>query len=246
MVAEKSSIQVNSGGLLCVLCDRYGAESRLEKLESAMVLGEHTGGSAVRAVTLVTLKQINQPHTAQNTVKERTQDPLLLLSVGAKEVLTCWLLEWGNDSDSKNASIDKGNSITTRSTSHGIVDPIEEIPVEQSLSSKWLTSYTPPRTSHPSKSKEITPDPNNVQDSIQNRSEKPNSEGSRRGVKEDDDLRFLAVTAFSVCCTVTGCEPSPHYLVYFYFYFYNVLHFCTTINLSHLKCRSPFFFYSIL
>ena len=184
-----------------------------------MVLGEHTGGSAVRAVTLVALIQTNQPHTAQNTVEERTQAPLLLLSVGAKEVLTCWLLEWGNDSDSKNASIDKGNSVTARSTSHGIIDPIEEIPVEQSLSSKWLTSYTPPRTSHPSESKEITPKSNNGQESIEKRLGKPDREGSRRGVKEDDDLRFLAVTAFSVCCTVTRCEPSPHYLVFLFFIF---------------------------
>lgn len=171
-----------------------------------MLLSEHTGGSAVRAVTLVTLIQENQPRTSQNTGEKCTQDPLLLLSVGAKQVLTCWLLEWGKGSDSKCSSNDK---MTTRSTSHGVVDPIEEIPVEQSLSSKWLTSYTP-RTSHPSKSNEITPKSNNIQGSIEKGKEKPTREGSRRGV-EEDDLRFLALTAFSVCCPVTRCEQSLHH-----------------------------------
>ena len=120
-------------------------------------------------------------------------DPILLLSVGAKEVLTCWLLEWKQDPASTSSSIDEteGN--------------VNQSPVTDALSSKWLCSYAPPRTSKLSRKKENASKNNgrhllkavDKEEDTQPK-EKQSAEESRTSSNDDDDLRFLAVTAMSI------------------------------------------------
>lgn len=151
----------------------------MSNLESCLLLGEHTGGSAVRALTVVQGVQTSvhyQPPYIRNLAVSKT-DPVLLLSVGAKEVLTCWLLEWKQD--------------------------FVEDTVTEALSSKWLCSYAPPR-SHKlprKRDKAAKKDDKAADKSLVE--EKQSIEESRIATNDDDDLRFLAVTATSIYCPDT-------------------------------------------
>jgi hypothetical protein len=135
------------------------------------------------------------------------RDPLLLLSVGAKEVLTCWLLEWKQDPDSMSASMDDTEVISTVSE-----DNLNQSPVTDALSSKWLCSYAPPRTSKlPRKKKESTSKnsdkhlPKALEKAVDMQpKEKQSPEESRIVTNDDDDLRFLAVTAMSIYSPESG------------------------------------------
>lgn len=130
------------------------------------------------------------------------RDPILLLSVGAKEVLTCWLLEWKQDE-----SVDETELVSTVSE-----DNVNQSPVTDVLSSKWLCSYAPPRTSKlPSKKKENVSKINDKHllrasdEAVDMQpNEKQSLEESRTGTNDDDDLRFLAVTAMSIYSPDSG------------------------------------------
>lgn len=134
------------------------------------------------------------------------RDPLLLLSVGAKEVLTCWLLEWKQDPDSMSAFIDETELISAVSE-----DTLNQSPVTDALFSTWLCSYAPPRTSKLPRKKKESPSKNNEKHLLKTLEkavdmqpkEKQSPEESRTGT-DDDDLRFLSVTAMSIYSPDSG------------------------------------------
>jgi len=127
------------------------------------------------------------------------------LSVGAKEVLTCWLVEWKQDCDSTSASVDEIALISTVPE-----DSVNRSPVTETLTSKWLSSYAPHSFKLPRKKEKAskTIDKHHVKaldkaDDMQLK-EKQLTEESRIITNDDDDLRFLAVTAMSIYSPDTG------------------------------------------
>lgn len=142
----------------------------LERFDLSQVLGEHVGGSAVRAVTSVTGCFVCKKHCLimQDKVVP-AESSCILISVGAKEVMTSWLLEWEVDLDRRGRQA-------------------------QMLSSRWLSTKRFLRNRKPSKMSQ----------------EHPNASVQDSGIKsesalllddvDDDDLRYLAVTSFSVFC----------------------------------------------
>lgn len=178
----------------------------MSNLESCLLLGEHTGGSAVRALTLVQGAQTfvhYQPPSIRNLDICKT-DLVLLLSVGAKEVLTCWLLEWKQDSDSTSASVDETALISTVPE-----DTVNQSSVTEALSSKWLCSYAPPHSFKLPRKKEKASKTNEKHhvkalDKVDMHLREQLTEESRIITNDDDDLRFLAVTAMSIYSPDTG------------------------------------------
>lgn len=184
-----------------VRISRYDA-GMVTNLESFLMLGEHTGGSAVRALTLVQGAQTYvhyEPPSIRN-LDVSMKDPILLLSVGAKEVLTCWLLEWKQEPNSGSASVDEVEMIGTVSE-----DDVQQNLVTEVLSSRWLCSYSPPRTfklRRKEKTASKVYDKQHVDASAEvedtQKKLKQLTGGSTVGANDVDDLRFLAVTALSV------------------------------------------------
>lgn len=73
-----------------------------EQFDLSQVLGEHVGGSAIRAVTSVTGCFLCKKHCLMVQDKAIPAESFgILISVGAKEVLTSWLLEWEVDLDNR-------------------------------------------------------------------------------------------------------------------------------------------------
>jgi hypothetical protein len=224
-----------------------------------MVLGEHMGGSAVRALTLVlgaheilrkhsssvpqalgenpllhnmhvNSKQKSSMHLEDlkstqvlDVMKTVDGEPLLLVSVGAKEVLTCWQLEWQQNSKF-NVNSEEGFTLNRR---HPFEQSSKSLPLlnhlptdvpssEPNLIAKWLSSYTPSHACNPSLQHMATEmqsgragctaNLNYVEKRSQEERKKERMERKvlKKGIGDEDDLRFLAVTAFST--RVSGTE----------------------------------------
>eukprot|EP00250_Pteridium_aquilinum_P022674 c2553_g1_i1 orf=96-4151(+) len=151
-------------------------EDTLEHFDVSQVLGEHVGGSAVRAVTSVTGYSLCNKHCPPLQDGAVSAESLcILISVGAKEVMTCWLLEWEEDFDRRGQPT-------------------------QMLSSRWLSTKRCLRNRKPLKKS---------QDHANAPAQDNGGESQNTLLLEDavdDDLRYLAVTAFSVFCPQTRLQ----------------------------------------
>lgn len=178
--------------------------SGVENWSESKLLGEHVGGSAVRSMCFVSKAHIIAFSDGPNLPSEREEqdvvvnnhgNPSLLISVGAKRVLTSWLLR-SRKSDEK-----------------------------EEKHFQWLSSDMPTKSSSGRRSGKITsPAPNDVT-SLNNETngtpvllEKEEAE-LRVNLENnnEDDWRYLAVTAFlvrheasrlHVCFIVVACSDA--------------------------------------
>jgi len=172
------------------------------------LLGEHVGGSAVRSICCVSkvhtissdMGDAPDGRNELNAAVENKDNPTLLISVGAKRVLTSWIL--------KNRRLDIKNDflINHQYKSEGVDDCFLSS-LSSSMTFQWLSTDMPAKYS-------ITHDTpkNNVEKIVggaENVSHTNNDAGmiSESGManlirdKHEDDWRYLAVTAFLVRCS---------------------------------------------
>lgn len=208
---------------------RYSSK-QMDKLNLSLLLGEHVGGSAVRSITTVSkiytlqLEGDKRQHDPCCTIENR-DTPLLLLSVGAKQVLTTWLLKWVEvDQDHHE------NELSTKLKAPYISD-FDKFSLEENymISFQWLSTYMQPQFCKPPKKmasgkqkyhmdgiipKRVMPEEvveaNRAQDEISGAMVKLITNDETQ-----DDWRYLAVTAFlvqatdprsTVCFVITACS----------------------------------------
>ncbi|RXI09591.1 hypothetical protein DVH24_036055 [Malus domestica] len=188
----------------------------VENWSASKLLGEHVGGSAVRSICCVSKLYIVPSDAAsineKNAAAENRETPVLLISVGAKRVLTSWLLRSNKVnkkdeilSDQQHNITGNGNKVLSQESS--------------SMSFQWLSTDMPVKYSSNPKF------PDNIGKKIGlagNVSTEEADAGSRlvsskkgnmefkSSVKDkyEDDWRYLAVTAFLVKCAgsrITVC-----------------------------------------
>ncbi|KAM2685571.1 hypothetical protein FF1_047268 [Malus domestica] len=188
----------------------------VENWSASKLLGEHVGGSAVRSICCVSKLYIVPSDAAsineKNAAAENRETPVLLISVGAKRVLTSWLLRSNKVnkkdeilSDQQHNITGNGNKVLSQESS--------------SMSFQWLSTDMPVKYSSNPKF------PDNIGKKIGlagNVSTEDADAGSRlvsskkgnmefkSSVKDkyEDDWRYLAVTAFLVKCAgsrITVC-----------------------------------------
>ncbi|KAE8671243.1 hypothetical protein F3Y22_tig00111983pilonHSYRG00056 [Hibiscus syriacus] len=177
----------------------------VENWSASKLLGEHVGGSAVRSICFASKTHIipsgvsTMPdmQEGQNDTSDGKQNPCLLVSVGAKRVLTTWLL--------RNRSLDEEEiyprqNLNRCETGH---NPI----VKQCspMSFRWLSTNMPVKSSIMGGSEKIASAANEVaslnNDAKTGTTKKGGTESKTcLGNKYEDDWRYLAVTAFLVKC----------------------------------------------
>lgn len=177
---------------------------------TSKLLGEHVGGSAVRSICSVSkmhiiasdLTNLSDWTKRQNTCAGDMDNPFLLISVGAKRVLTSWLL--------RDRNLDKENVFIEQEKMENENGYKPSSEVSSLMSFKWLSTDMPPRNSS-SRGK------TKVAENIQGITKELNvnidvtsgplllekGEGYSKisyDDKYEDDWRYLAVTAFLVKC----------------------------------------------
>lgn len=173
------------------------------------MLGEHVGGSAVRSICFVSKTYIiasdpsNMPglEKRQDATSDSKQNPCLLVSVGAKRVVTAWLLR--NRGQDEKEEIHPGQKLDNFETGY-----IETVKQCSSMSFRWLSTDMPVKNpSSGGRAKIVTATKNvssltNSAITISNCTEKGETESTTcLGNKHEDDWRYLAVTAFLVKCS---------------------------------------------
>nr|KYP71742.1 WD repeat-containing protein 6 [Cajanus cajan] len=198
-----------------------------ENWSMSKLLGEHVGGSAVRSICCVSKVHTISSDTIDvpdgrielNSAVENNDNPTLLISVGAKRVLTSWIL--------KNRRLDnKNDSLTDYQYNSEGVDDCFLSGLSSSMTFQWLSTDMPAKYSitHDATKKnveKIVGVAKNVSNT--NNDAKMGSLISESGMtdlirdKHDDDWRYLAVTAFlvkcsgsriSVCFVVVACSDA--------------------------------------
>ena len=167
------------------------------------LLGEHVGGSAVRSICCVSKLHIiasdadslPDERDELNAAIEDKDNPSLLISVGAKRVLTSWLL--------KNRSLDNKDDthVDQHFNSKGDGDPILSS-LSSSMTFQWLSTDMPAKYSSTHKYPE--------DDGKKVVSIAESGMGLIRDSHEDD-WRYLAVTSFHVKCAGSRLEE---YLIF--------------------------------
>nr|XP_011467078.1 PREDICTED: uncharacterized protein LOC101298466 [Fragaria vesca subsp. vesca] len=184
----------------------------VENWSGSKLLGEHVGGSAVRSICSVSkinilpsdMTSYLNMRTRDNEATENRETPALLISVGAKRVLTSWLL--------RNRKVDKKEEIVCDlqhdNTGNGNTCLSPESP---SMSFQWLSTDMPAKYSSIQKVPNIekrVDQAGDVSDGKDAASEKGNKELNLIKDKYEDDWRYMAVTAFLVKCVnsrITVC-----------------------------------------
>ncbi|KAK7337576.1 hypothetical protein VNO77_18158 [Canavalia gladiata] len=182
----------------------------IENWSLSKLLGEHVGGSAVRSICCVSKVHTistdtsDVPHGTNelNPALENKDNPALLISVGAKRVLTSWLL--------KNRRLDNKNDFLTKHyhNSEGVDDQFLSS-LSSSMTFQWLSTDMPAKYSVTHKTPEnnvekivgFIENPSNTNNDA--RAESQISESEMTNLikdKHEDDWRYLAVTAFLVKC----------------------------------------------
>lgn len=166
----------------------------LENWTASKLLGEHVGGSAVRSICCVSKMNIYVADSANvpfGTNLEDVDSPFLLISVGAKRVLTAWKQNLKNKE-----SLPYGEDNRTKSDFHYKSELSTPMPFQ------WLSTDMPIRSSTTRGNKNST----EIMDSADPLAD-----------KYENDWRYLAVTAFlvkppdsriSVCFIVTACSDA--------------------------------------
>ncbi|KAB2052554.1 hypothetical protein ES319_A12G129200v1 [Gossypium barbadense] len=180
----------------------------MENWSASKLLGEHVGGSAFRSICFVSKTQIipsvvsSTPglEKGQNDTSDGKQNPCLLVSVGAKRVLTTWLL--------RNRSLDEEEEIYPEQKLNRCETRCKPT-VKQcsSMSFRWLSTNMPIRS--PSmEGREKTVSAANKISSLDSDAKTGSTFIEKEGTKSktclvnkyEDDWRYLAVTAFLVKC----------------------------------------------
>ncbi|KAI0504458.1 hypothetical protein KFK09_015410 [Dendrobium nobile] len=193
----------------------------LESWRESKLLGEHIGGSAVRSICFTSkIYSIGAGQTfcSVNDVLDCSKiEPLLLISVGAKQVLTSWILRYQN-ADLTEQHLDTRVSETAYCSSNGKHSPI---------SFQWLATHTPsnnacarrrlkklPETTEHRNASPIVSDAKPEASIVENIEQ--NSISASLDINEND-WRYLAVTAFLVkhvdsrfttCFIVVACSDA--------------------------------------
>ncbi|KAK8509757.1 hypothetical protein V6N13_093606 [Hibiscus sabdariffa] len=179
----------------------------MENWSASKLLGEHVGGSAVRSICFVSKTHIIPSDVStmpdlekgQNDTSDGKQNPCLLVSVGAKRVLTTWLL--------RNRSLDEEGIYPEQKLNRCETGHNPLVKQCSSMSFRWLSTNMPVRSSSMGGSEKIVSAANEVS-SLNNDAktgttftEKGGTESKTcLGNKYEDDWRYLAVTAFLVKC----------------------------------------------
>ncbi|GLT50571.1 hypothetical protein SLA2020_240490 [Shorea laevis] len=196
----------------------------VENWLTSKLLGEHVGGSAVRSMCFVSKahKISSDGHSLSGWRKEQSivvnnhENPCLLISVGAKRVLTSWLLRSRSDEKEEKDFQECENGGKDQKSSVGLCP---------SMSFQWLSSDMPTKSSGTNRRNKIkglpTSDVTSSNNDTKSKSVFPEKEeaGSKTclGNKHEDDWRYLAVTAFLVkhegsrlyvCFVVVACSDA--------------------------------------
>ncbi|KAF3504368.1 hypothetical protein F2Q69_00039460 [Brassica cretica] len=164
---------------------RYASE--FGNWSTSELLGEHVGGSAVRSVCCVSNMHIIASDIpdigGEDSVMDDSESPCLLISVGAKRVLTSWLLRNGRQNK-------KGESLVSDNGDDRASSDVS------SVTFQWLA------TDMPTKSKKIEKSPKldvvEEDTSVNVTESRSNSYQGRENY--EDDWRYMATTAFLVKC----------------------------------------------
>ncbi|KAK2364819.1 notchless protein [Trifolium repens] len=187
------------------------------------LLGEHVGGSAVRSICCVSKLHIipsvtsNVPDEGSELIaaNEDKDNPTLLISVGAKRVLTSWLLKSKRDNKTDLLTDNQHNS---KEVDDQILSNLSSSMTFQWLSTDMRTKHSTTRRYAENKIVGVAENGSNIKVGAE-----PGSLVSEGGVmnlardKYEDDWRYLAVTAFlvkcagsriSVCFVVVACSDA--------------------------------------
>ncbi|KAM0948407.1 putative transcription factor WD40-like family [Dioscorea sansibarensis] len=193
--------------------------------QDSKLLGEHVGGSAVRSICFVSGIYRFSADTSYNLAEENTfyastgnnENQFLLISVGAKQVLTSWVLE--NKEVVTKEDCDKEPT----ESSDISCPPLNEF---SSISFRWLSTYMPQRftgTHRREKLMEINEERNNSTIKLSPLSDlqtvgcSAQKSSDTRVNLMDNDWRYLAVTGFllkhagsrlTVCFIVVSCSDA--------------------------------------
>ncbi|KAL3827740.1 hypothetical protein ACJIZ3_016542 [Penstemon smallii] len=204
-------------------------EPGIENWSSSKLLGEHVGGSAVRSICSVskiytfTPDSIGMPngtHEQKGTLEDRG-NPNIIISVGAKRVVTAWkqMIRMSNGRlDAQCSEIDNGNeNYIIRSSSTAV----------SSLSFQWLTTDMPSKNTNyvnRQNTKEVLDrsvdlSTNSSVATIGSHSSKSRNMGSNFYLEDntENDWRYLDVTSFlvkdagsriSTCFVIVACSDA--------------------------------------
>ncbi|XP_055962170.1 uncharacterized protein LOC126688213 isoform X2 [Mercurialis annua] len=189
-----------------------------ESWTTSILLGEHVGGSAVRSLCFVSKTHIIPSFTTnfsdgrnkQHAFEEDNENLLLLISVGAKRVLTSWLLRDRRLNKKGNPSANQDDNENGNMHSMGS---------SPSVSFKWLTTDMPAKSCSSRKIKD-TDNTASSENDVESRSllqeNRDRESKGRLDDKDEDDWRYLAVTVFlvsagsrlTVCFIVVACSDA--------------------------------------
>lgn len=179
----------------------------IENWSISKLLGEHVGGSAVRSICCVPKQHIISSYTTNlcngkgelDAAIEDKDNPILLISVGAKRVLTSWILKNRRLENKKAIPVDQ--QYNSRDNNQLLST------LSSSITFQWLSTDMPAKYASTHKIpendvKKVVESSENASTKIDARSESPMPERGMDFIREkhEDDWRYLAVTAFHVKC----------------------------------------------
>ncbi|PSS06262.1 WD repeat-containing protein [Actinidia chinensis var. chinensis] len=196
----------------------------VDEWSASKLLGEHVGGSAVRSICFVSkmhtigadVTTMSNGINRQNVTSEDQEDFCLLISVGAKRVLTCW-----KQNNRIRKFKEEAIAIGPDNGTGGGYKP--SLGMSSSISFQWLstdmpTKYCSTREIRENTDKEVNASENIVVCDASYFSENSKTESkSCLGDKFENDWRYLAVTAFlvkvaysrvAVCFVVVACSDA--------------------------------------
>ncbi|KAL3689810.1 hypothetical protein R1sor_016119 [Riccia sorocarpa] len=186
-------------------------EGTEDHLDPCLVLGDHVGGSAVRSLALVDKAHCLCTQTPGNEdllsgVPVRTSEPCnFIFSAGAKEVLTCWRLVW--DVEGIDSRADPVPSLADEKLEEKTVSNPCKVS-SQWLSTRMLQKKHPPATPGVREAGFVEQASRSSMSSLVGvLSVEDEDLKEKRAVPsklDDDDHRYLAMTAFAVTCRRTG------------------------------------------
>lgn len=143
------------------------------------------------------MTNITDGREGRNSFEEDKEFPFLLISVGAKRVLTSWLLRNRKLNKTEDSLAGKQHNATGN-------DGLPEVPSSSSVTFQWLSTDMPPKYSSSNKFSENNKKINGAaQNTSSVKADVDTKEGnmqlkSYNRDKCEDDWRYLAVTAFLV------------------------------------------------
>ncbi|KAJ8899021.1 hypothetical protein K2173_008844 [Erythroxylum novogranatense] len=183
---------------------------------TSKLLGEHVGGSAVRAICYVSKMHTSSLdlmnlHDWRSGLTAYVENPRLLISVGAKRVLTAWLLR-DRKLEEKERTQSEEESIVDREYFPSLGD-------SSSMSFKWLSTDMPVKNSSICSKAKIARKNGEASETVSDMEsnakftscllDSESDSSCHHEDKHEDDWRYLAVTAFLVKC------PSSRLIVCF-------------------------------